>query len=97
MDGDEYRKNIHTIMKFSRVEPALDEYPDKQKQMDKEMVPNKNSGGYQDPMIKTESPTFDWFPPILLYKIFEGDLCSAESCLVWINQVYAILRLMNIQ
>ena len=94
MDADECQKNVHAIMKFSQAQPALDEYPYKQKQMDKEILSSNNSGGYQDPMIQIESPSFDWFPPILLYNIFEGDLNSAESCLAWINQVYEILSLM---
>ena len=94
MDADECKKNIHAIMKFSRAKPALNEYPVKQNQMDKEIMSNKNSSGYQDPKIQIESPAFDWFPPILLYNIFEGDLNNAESCLAWINQVYAILSSM---
>ena len=94
MDADECQKNIQAIMKLSRVKAALDEYPDEQNQMDKEVMSTKISSGYQDPIIQIESPAFDWFPPILLYNIFEGDLNSAESCLGWINQVYAILSLM---
>ena len=94
MDADECQKNIHAIIKFSRAKPALNEYPVKQNQLDKEIMSNKNSSGYQDPIIQKESTAFDWFPPILLYNIFEGDLNSAESCLGWINQVYAILSLM---
>ena len=104
MGADEYQKNIHAIVKFSRAKPALNEYPGEypeypeyphtQNQMDKEIMSSKNSSGYQDPIIQKESPPFDWFPPILLYNIFEGDLNRAESCLAWINQVYAILSLM---
>ena len=94
MDADQCQKNIHAIVKFSRAKPALNEYPHTQNQMDKEIMSNKNSSGYQDPIIRKESPPFDWFPPILLYNIFEGDLNRAESCLAWINQVYAILSLM---
>ena len=94
MDADECQKNIHTIMNVSRAKPALDEYPYKQKQMDKVIMSNNNSGGYQDTITQIESPSFDWFPPILLYNIFEGDLNSAESCLAWINQVYEISSLM---
>ena len=94
MDADECQKNIRAIMKFSRLKPALNEYPDEQNQKDKEVMSTKISSGYQDSIIQIESPAFDWFPPILLYNIFEGDLNRAESCLAWINQVYALLSLM---
>ena len=37
---------------------------------------------------------FDWFPPTLLYSVFDGDLTNTKHCIRWIEKVGLILNIL---
>ena len=90
-EADNVRQNIAYIVGFSQHQPVTDQHCPKNHTECEASLSYSCDENPKERENERNFYSFDWFPPTLLYAMFDGDLTNTQKCIMWIKQVIIIL------